>query len=72
MKKRKKSIPLMLFWSKAEQRRFIDAVERFVALVGDLQVLLDPIKRKAAAKAAAEVLRASKAGQPYGPAAEGT
>ena len=36
----------MLFWSRAEQRRFIDAVERLVSTVGDLEVLLARKKRE--------------------------
>jgi hypothetical protein len=47
MKRRKRaSMPIMLFWSKAEQRRFVDAVERFVGLVGDLETILAPVKRR--------------------------
>lgn len=38
--KRRKSTPLMLFWSKAEQKRFIDAVERLVSTTNDLRMLL--------------------------------
>lgn len=47
MKKRRKDLPLMLLWSKRDQRRFIDAVEQLVGQVHDLQTLLDPVKRKA-------------------------
>lgn len=42
----KRSTPLMLFWSRAEQRRFIDAVERLVSTVQDLEVLLARKKRE--------------------------
>lgn len=48
MKRRKarKSLPVMLLWSKREQLRFVEAVERFVSLVGDLEVLLAAKKRR--------------------------
>lgn len=36
----------MLFWSRAEQRRFIDAVERLVSMVQDLEALLTRKKRE--------------------------
>ena len=36
----------MLFWSRAEQRRFIDAVERLVSTVADLETLLARKKRE--------------------------
>lgn len=48
--KRKRSVPIMLFWSKSEQRRFIDAVERFAGMVNDLERILAPVKRRRAAK----------------------
>jgi len=50
MKRRKRSCPSMLFWSKGEQRRFIDAVERFQSLVNDMERVLEPVKRKRLAK----------------------
>lgn len=34
-KRRKQSTPLMLFWSKRDQQRFIEAVERLVSTVSD-------------------------------------
>jgi hypothetical protein len=48
MKRRRKSSPLLLFWSRTEQRRFIDAVERLVSTAHDL------------AEAAKEILAARK------------
>ena len=42
----KRSTPLMLFWSRAEQRRFIDAVERLVSTVQDLEAFLASKKRE--------------------------
>ena len=36
----------MLFWSRAEQRRFIDAVERLVSTVQDLETFLARKKRE--------------------------
>lgn len=41
----KRATPLMLFWSRTEQRRFIDAVERLVSTVNDLETLLVRTKR---------------------------
>jgi hypothetical protein len=49
-KRRKKPVPIMLFWSKAEQKRFIGAVERLVGLVGDLEVILMTSKRRRAGR----------------------
>lgn len=45
-RKRKQPVPIMLLWSRADQRRFIDAVEELVALVGDLRVELEAAKRR--------------------------
>lgn len=45
-RRRKQPTPIMLLWSKAEQRRFIDAVERLVSTVNDLVVLLEETKRR--------------------------
>lgn len=36
-RKRRKDTPLLLFWSRSEQKRFIDAVERLVSVVNDLR-----------------------------------
>lgn len=49
-RKTRYSTPLMLFWSKRDQRRFIEAVERFVSLVNDLDVLVSTAKRKRQAR----------------------
>ncbi len=58
MKRRKKpSTPLLLFWSKRDQSRFIETVERLCSLVNDLETVLAPRKRKAAAKAAVDAAR---------------
>jgi hypothetical protein len=51
-RKRKNPIPIILFWSKREQKRFIDAVERFISAVGDIESLLVEPKRRAQAAAA--------------------
>ena len=45
-RRKKRHVPTMLFWSRSEQRRFIDAVERFVACVGDLETMIAAKKRK--------------------------
>jgi hypothetical protein len=45
-RKRKKSVPILLFWSKRDQRRFIDAVEKFCGLVNDMERIMAPRKRK--------------------------
>ncbi len=49
-RKRKKSPPLAIFWTRRDQLRFIDAVEKLVGLVGDLTLLLERHKRKPRAK----------------------
>lgn len=55
MKKRrvKKSAPIMLFWSKRDQQRFIESVERFQSMVNDLATILEPAKLRKKVKAAA-------------------
>jgi plasmid stabilization system protein ParE len=41
MAKRKRTRPpIMILWSRAEQRRFIDAVEHLVSEVNELRVLV--------------------------------
>jgi len=45
-KRRKRSVPIMLFWSRCEQRRFIESVERMQSLVNDLEKVLEPAKRR--------------------------
>lgn len=61
-RKRKRSVPTMLFWSKSEQRRFIDAVEKFAGLVNDMERVLAPAKRRRLGKdATAEA--SAKAGE---------
>ena len=52
--------PLMLFWSLKEQRRFVDAVEKLVSHVNDVEAR--KAKRKAAAKFKA-VLNAERQGE---------
>jgi hypothetical protein len=49
-KKRRTSMPVLLCWTKRDQLRFIDAVERFQSLVNDLETILAAAKRKRAAK----------------------
>lgn len=49
-KRSRKTVPIMLLWSKRDQARFIDAVERFQALTNDLEKILEPMKRRRAAK----------------------
>lgn len=53
-RKKKKGVPLMLIWSRRDQQRFIEAVERFQSLVNDMERVLEPVKRKKAAAAAAD------------------
>lgn len=47
-------IPIILLWSKRDQRRFIDAVEMLRRLIADLETLLQPVKRKRAAAGGAQ------------------
>lgn len=56
-RKGRKTVPTMLFWSRAEQRRFIDAVEKLVSTVNDLQVILAEPKRRAEAAAKTRAAR---------------
>jgi hypothetical protein len=55
-RRRKTSPPLAIFWTRRDQRRFIDAVERLVGLVGDLKVLLEEKKRTRRARKPVEVV----------------
>jgi hypothetical protein len=43
-RKRKNPIPILLLWSKTEQKRFIDAVERFVCAANDLQLVAGELR----------------------------
>jgi hypothetical protein len=52
-RRRRASSPSFVFWSKQDQRRFIDGLERFAALVNDLERILTPAKRRRQAKDAA-------------------
>jgi hypothetical protein len=47
-RRRKSFAPIVLGWSKTEQRRFREAVERFHGLVNDLERVLAPAKRRKA------------------------
>lgn len=58
-KRSRRSVPVMLFWSKREQARFIENVERFAGLVNDLERVLAPVKRKKLAKDAAAAAAAA-------------
>jgi hypothetical protein len=49
-KRRKRSVPNMLFWNRRDQQRFIEAVERLCSAVNDLERILAPAKRRRAAK----------------------
>lgn len=53
--KRVRSMPVMLIWSKRDQLRFINAVERLQSLVNDLESILAPKKRRLAARVAGEL-----------------
>jgi len=72
MKRRPKNFaPIVLGWSKSEQRRFIDAVEKFHALVSDLERVLSPAKRKRQMKdATAAAMQGQANGQPEKPLAD--
>jgi hypothetical protein len=48
-------MPVMLIWSKRDQLRFINAVERLQSLVNDLESILAPKKRRLAARVAGEL-----------------
>lgn len=53
-RRRRQSTPLMLFWSKRDQLRFINAVERFQSLVNDLDTMVAAKKRRARPKLEAD------------------
>lgn len=52
MKRRKNSIPVMLLWTKRDQQRFIEAVERLCSAINDLERVLEPAKRRRGIKTA--------------------
>jgi hypothetical protein len=43
-KRRKTRPPIALLWTRGDQKRFIDAVERFVGLVDDLAQLMGELQ----------------------------
>lgn len=45
-KRRKKAVPLMLFWNRRDQVRFIETVERLCSAVNDLTVQVAELKRR--------------------------
>jgi hypothetical protein len=45
-RKSNRAHPLMIFWSKAEAKRFSEDVERFTSMVNDLETLLEREKRR--------------------------
>jgi len=49
-KRRRQSVPMMLFWNKRDQLRFIENVERLASLVNDLETIVLPAKRRRQAK----------------------
>jgi hypothetical protein len=53
-RKTNRAHPLMIFWSKAEARRFSEDVERFSSMVNDLETILAAEKRKRVVKAPAK------------------
>lgn len=56
-KRKKITVPIMLLWSKREQLRFCEAVERLQSLVNDLTVLVDKKKRQSMAGTKAHATR---------------
>jgi len=68
-KRKRKSVPLMLFWSKRDQQRFIESIEKLVALVNDLEKIVEPAKRRKAAKQKPAAVPSSPAAVPSSPAA---
>jgi hypothetical protein len=78
-KKRKRPVPIALLWTRRDQLRFSDTVEKLVRVVNDLVVVVEELKRervhtpqprrrKAAAAAAAD---RGSAGLPAAAAADG-
>lgn len=61
-RKRKSSVPILLCWSKRDQLRFVEAVERFQSLVNDLEVVLAAPKRRSEAARKANETRKAAAG----------
>jgi hypothetical protein len=46
-KRRKRSVvPIALLWTRRDQLRFTDAVEKLVSLVNDLVVVVEELKRE--------------------------
>jgi hypothetical protein len=43
-RKRKRPTPIALLWTRRDQLRFTDAVERLVGLVGDLTIVVKELK----------------------------
>ena len=49
VKRRKRPVPIALLWTRRDQLRFTDTVERLVSVVGDLVVIVEDLKRQRAA-----------------------
>lgn len=43
-RRQKQVVPLMLFWNRRDQMRFIEAVERLVSQCNDLGLLIDLLR----------------------------
>jgi hypothetical protein len=50
VKRRKRVTPIALLWTRRDQLRFTDAVERLVAQVGDLQLIVRALQAEHAVR----------------------
>jgi len=60
-RKKARQTPIMLLWSRAEQRRFSDAVEHLVSAVHDLAELIKQLQATATALASSRYRRSEAA-----------
>lgn len=62
-KRKRKQLPVMLLWDRKSQVRFIEAVEKLVGLVGDMEMILAAPKRRREAAVKANRTRSLAADQ---------
>jgi hypothetical protein len=66
MRRKRKAVPLMLFWSRREQRQFLDGVDRLAQILASLQTWVGEVVQKLTEAQARPKKR--HGGSAYGPA----
>jgi hypothetical protein len=71
-RKRRREVPIMLLWSRREQRRFAEVVERLESLLSSLATWTQELVAKVVEAAEASKRPRPKRGEPRGPMDHGT